>query len=326
MFVAMLLGCKGPEVEDTGEGDVAPTSQVVPIFEYSAHLSSAFCFTLNGRPECWYEDEGGDQLLFGDYRAERVKHLSVVEIHSEDNLEWSGVSGGGELISSDLGEGLDIDFFYPDAGDPSTDVEFANMLGLAMCVLTAGGSVECPEYSWKEGWASASFPAVRDLRAGTYREPCAIDAQDQIVCASHQDSTWTYNSPWAPAAGIKQVVTAGEGSCALSYDGEFYCWPLYGDWQLMEAPVVNPDYKRLLWSLNQDYACVQLVDGSLECFDAEEGGNEPAWVSSQPFPLLTDGVSSVHPKFWGDWVICGVEEASGLPQCWDQDLNERFDW
>ncbi|MED5371806.1 MAG: hypothetical protein VX899_12370 [Myxococcota bacterium] len=319
VLFSLVFGCNDP-----GPDALDRSNRILRIFRRDTYVSATFCFTQDGYPQCWAEDgSGGDALVAGDYQNERVRHMAFVEMYSEDSQDWVGFNEAGELVANRMDE-VGFGRFYPEAGDPTTDRESALMYsGYATCVLTEEGFVECPKYEWVGGFDTVHFAAERGLITGPYGEACAIDASDQLVCAEKDlsDSGLT-PATWAPESGLKQVEQIYYGLCGLSWAGEFYCWQRSGSWAMMDAPLADQEYQQLT-RFGGD-VCVQLESGAFRCFEVSVDGMTQTWES--PGPIAVTEAVTVRPVYEGDWKICGIEEGSGQPQCWDQDLNERFDW
>lgn len=220
------------------------------------------------------------------------------------------------------------------------------------CGLTAAGEIWC----WGDNRYAALGQGVRVLSNGQIRssEPllvtgghqwkalgvgkhmavCAIDSNDVVYCWGHNDlfqvgrpPRASFDSAVAPIAGsytAKQVEVGAFSGCALSTDGEPFCWGMLAYPDSLPRPILGTSPPLTFLASADDTACGLDAQGAAYCWGFTESdslalGRQVTADFADIGPVV-GGLQFTELVVTNDGRACGLAK-SGRIHCWGNDFS-----
>ena len=236
-----------------------------------------------GEVDCWGMDYG-DAWSF---RREGTHHVAI---------------GIDDAVAVDVGRSVCItrrgkkraECFDARGGPVASRTPLAQLVsgGVSECALTEAGSVYC--------WGKNDRGQV-GLKKRVYRGE--ITAPTQLPELS----------------GIRQIALGGGAqSCAVSHEGEAWCWGSGAD----PTPKLHPltDVRHL--ALGTEHGCAVVAGGSVLCWGKNDRGQLGSTGSSSHLPLQVAGVSSARQVAAGAKHSCALLD-DGNAACWGDESRHE---
>ena len=291
------------------------------ITSAQAKLGSSFRFVTSGAADnwrcgvtrdnnvfCWGLNGGavlGDPVLYETTVKKAGKNLWDGGWDVVDNYSASPVA-----VQIKTGEDSEGNPVYA----PLSNVSKVSVGGGHACAVTYSGEVWC----WGQNY-HGQLGIAEEVSGGA--DGNVISPYAQRVLRGQQDGDYEYLS------NISDVALVRNASCALSRDGEVFCW---GDNTAVTAGVrYVAGYSRNYFTRVTNGSDIEMASGKggLAC-DPEDESCEPEFIQDIHVPVkvpFPKGVARVKSLASGSWSYCAIAEntsAQDRPNlyCWGKDI------